>query len=354
MTLQLEESVNNPKSEPLNHENQCPECLVKIENSPKYCSNCGLELFSEPEAPDAVEEPPRKLLYAYHVYAGFLKRLTAYIIDSLIISVGVFIYYQLTSDSSSLSLASSVTKSANNYLFYVIWWGYFTFSESSAYQATFGKRILKIKVVDLNGERLTFLHAGLRQICGALSALSFGIGYLLSIFTEHKQTLHDYLADALVVNISIRASQIKLVNRNRKTMSRTQTVILATTLLLITATFVFWKDISKLNQYFLSDSFASKVLNENLMFQQSLVKFHQKAQKWPENVEQLSQYVSVAVFPDSQFILTGQGDYHQIFSPPHVFDGHMIMWQRTGDQNQKWRCTSHSIDFEDLPAGCRD
>ena len=77
---------------------------------------------------------------------------------------------------------------------------YYALMESSKYQATLGKLALGIKVVDHNGQRLDFSKALLRNLSKLLSAFIFGIGYIMIIFDERKQGLHDKIADTFVVN----------------------------------------------------------------------------------------------------------------------------------------------------------
>ncbi|PZR40319.1 MAG: RDD family protein [Azospira oryzae] len=76
---------------------------------------------------------------------------------------------------------------------------YFTFMESSKTQATVGKLAMGIKVTDLNGNKLDFGKAFVRNLCRLLSNFTFLIGYIIAAFTEKKQALHDIIAGTLVV-----------------------------------------------------------------------------------------------------------------------------------------------------------
>lgn len=78
-------------------------------------------------------------------------------------------------------------------------WLYFTIMESSKYQATFGKIMLGVVVVDDMDERITWGKANARFWSKLISSI-LGIGYFMAIFTEHKQGLHDKIADTYVVN----------------------------------------------------------------------------------------------------------------------------------------------------------
>jgi uncharacterized RDD family membrane protein YckC len=78
-------------------------------------------------------------------------------------------------------------------------WVYYASLESSAWQATLGKKILGLKVTDLAGNRITFGRASGRFFAKILSGMILGIGFLMAGFTERKQALHDILAGCLVL-----------------------------------------------------------------------------------------------------------------------------------------------------------
>jgi len=79
-------------------------------------------------------------------------------------------------------------------------WLYFGLMESSARQATLGKRLLHIFVADGRGRRISFLRASVRYfghiLCWSLAA---GAGFLPTLFTERRQGLHDWLSDCVVL-----------------------------------------------------------------------------------------------------------------------------------------------------------
>jgi uncharacterized RDD family membrane protein YckC len=77
---------------------------------------------------------------------------------------------------------------------------YFTLLESSPLQATLGKLMLGIKVTDLLGKRISFARGTVRFFSKLLSGQLLLIGYLMAVFTEKKQALHDLLAGTLVVS----------------------------------------------------------------------------------------------------------------------------------------------------------
>ena len=56
-----------------------------------------------------------------------------------------------------------------------------------------------MKVTDLAGQRLTFLHAAGRHLAKIISSVTLCIGYIMVAFTEKNQGLHDMIAGTLVV-----------------------------------------------------------------------------------------------------------------------------------------------------------
>ena len=81
---------------------------------------------------------------------------------------------------------------------FIIVYFYFTLSETSVWQGTIGKRLLKIKVTDMQGKRISFKRATIRFLSKILSSQLL-IGYIMILFTTKKQGLHDLIAKTLVL-----------------------------------------------------------------------------------------------------------------------------------------------------------
>ena len=73
------------------------------------------------------------------------------------------------------------------------------FMECSVRQGTFGKSILKVKVCDVEGLRITLGRSFLRNSCKILGFLSLGIGFFVGFFDRKQQCWHDKLARTLVI-----------------------------------------------------------------------------------------------------------------------------------------------------------
>ncbi|NQW26656.1 MAG: RDD family protein [Flammeovirgaceae bacterium] len=76
---------------------------------------------------------------------------------------------------------------------------YFSLLESSHFQASLGKMALGIKVINKQGDRLTFLAALIRNAGKFLSGTLLMGGYIMAAFTGKKQALHDIIAGAYLI-----------------------------------------------------------------------------------------------------------------------------------------------------------
>lgn len=81
----------------------------------------------------------------------------------------------------------------------VIQWLYYAIMESSPCQATLGKMAIGAKVVDQNGNRLSFARATGREWSKFLSSLILLFGYFMVGWDDRKQGLHDKIAGTFVV-----------------------------------------------------------------------------------------------------------------------------------------------------------
>ena len=134
------------------------------------------------------------------IHAGFWRRSAAYTIDYFITFatsyvVGLAVGFGLALGQGAAGAASTV----GGILGLVVGWLYFALQESSAAQATLGKRALGIKVTDDNGRRIGFGRATGRFFGKLLSGLILAIGFMLAGWTARKLALHDMLAGTLVV-----------------------------------------------------------------------------------------------------------------------------------------------------------
>lgn len=82
----------------------------------------------------------------------------------------------------------------------MIWFLYAPVLESSAVRGTLGKFLMGIQVVDLQGQQLNLQTATLRSLLKLVSFAILFLGFILALFTERKQALHDLIMGTQVVN----------------------------------------------------------------------------------------------------------------------------------------------------------
>ena len=186
----------------------CPKCRQQIVGSGRFCPSCGAQLPLSPgETPAAAPAT-----VATGVYAGFWKRFAAFILDYIVVVVlammagaVIGLVYGIGAGAPTDDAASSLGAIAG----LLVWWLYYALMESSATQATLGKMALGIRVVDQEGNAVSFGRATGRNLAKFLSGLILMIGYLMAGFTSRKQALHDIVAGCLVVNRGATGEQMQ-------------------------------------------------------------------------------------------------------------------------------------------------
>jgi uncharacterized RDD family membrane protein YckC len=139
------------------------------------------------------------------VYAGFWLRFAAYLIDTLILGV-VFVPLGLVmgvvmaaSGADETAEVMPLVNMGINVGSIVAGWLYSSLLESSSWQGTVGKKLIGLRVTDLNGYPISFGKATGRYFGKILSSMICLVGFIMVAFTEKQQALHDQLAGTLVV-----------------------------------------------------------------------------------------------------------------------------------------------------------
>lgn len=134
-------------------------------------------------------------------FGGFWIRVGAYFIDLVVLIIPVllisFLFRAVTPAADELELA--IVDMIDSFLSIIVWWVYFAVMNSSEWQATLGKRAVGLKVVDENGNRISFGRATGRYFAEIISGLILLIGYMMVGWTKRKQGLHDMIASTYVV-----------------------------------------------------------------------------------------------------------------------------------------------------------
>lgn len=205
----------------------CPKCGKENSDSAKFCGKCGFALkgiASEQTMPESVSPPPlatespAEKLSAPQVsssipkskrtptplYAGFWRRAAASVYDVFLMNLlgglmGFIIGFVSALVAPHDQNVRTLTQIISGILGFIIGWLYFSLQESSRVGATLGKRMIGIYVTSVEGSGIRFGKATGRFFAKILSALTLGIGFMMSGWTRRKQCLHDLAAKTLVL-----------------------------------------------------------------------------------------------------------------------------------------------------------
>jgi uncharacterized RDD family membrane protein YckC len=142
-----------------------------------------------------VDQPPP--LPAAAPYGGFWVRFAAHFVDGFIIwllTVVLVVIWVVAVEFEGSDIASILWSLS----FVTVGQFYHAYYVSSAKMATPGKRLCGLYVTDVDGHRLSFMHALGRNVAALLSYLTLYIGFFMAGFTERRQALHDKVAGTLV------------------------------------------------------------------------------------------------------------------------------------------------------------
>ena len=166
---------------------KCPECGLINPESAMRC-DCGYDFQSQRMKESYIEFKPK--------FASFWFRFGAFLIDRFLTLI-TFGGLAIIISGSTIIIIEPYT---SVYILFLIYsWIYWAGMECSIKQATVGKIMLKIKVTDLTGKRISFSRASVRFYGKLLSDVTLFIGYLMAALTKKKQALHDILAGCLVI-----------------------------------------------------------------------------------------------------------------------------------------------------------
>jgi uncharacterized RDD family membrane protein YckC len=138
----------------------------------------------------------------YPIYAGFWRRVAAFVVDSLILMIPLLAVDHVFQGRGMIALLLNI----------LIGLAYYAGLHSSAMQATLGKRAFGIKVTDLEGKRIGLPLAIGRYFATWLSMIILFAGFVLAGLTPRRQALHDMICKTLVVDRQTEPDQIADAN----------------------------------------------------------------------------------------------------------------------------------------------
>ena len=139
------------------------------------------------------------------VYAGFFVRLTAFLVDMIIVNAALLV---IRIPMWILSLNSPDNVLVRDFIFqysmvdivcYLLTVLYFTLLTYYT-GATLGKKLFQLRVVSVEDRKMTFFEVLYRESIGRfLSGVIMNLGYLLILAQKEHRGIHDLLADTSVI-----------------------------------------------------------------------------------------------------------------------------------------------------------
>jgi len=101
--------------------------------------------------------------------------------------------------------------------FLILWvfalqWGYFLFFEWLWAGQTPGKRVMGLRVLQMNGTSISFVQAAVRNIVRAADAplpLCYALGFIVAVCNRHHRRLGDLAAGTFVVHMERKARAVR-------------------------------------------------------------------------------------------------------------------------------------------------
>jgi len=225
----FQESSQESFQQPFQASFQCPNCGFQQPHS-EECMKCGI-IFSKYKPRTEMPSPPspysaggfgldkhfidEQVEPSPMTYAGFWRRLGAYLIDGIVVGIIMKIstsvmmiplsrYFSriyLSNNPQQLEVmvpslmiilvTSMLVGMSLQALYFILMWGY--------KGATLGKMALKIKIVNTEGSDISYGSAFLRYIGTIISGIPLCLGYLWMLWDDKKQTWHDKIASTCVI-----------------------------------------------------------------------------------------------------------------------------------------------------------
>ena len=160
------------------------------------------EQISEQVEQTVISSPVKKRVKVIDVYldktAGFWIRLWAFILDSLVVAaiVGILVnpifhLFDWSLNDTKWYAPIGIVSGTFYYIYFVIM--------TKIFQQTLGKMVFGLKVVQANGEKLTWSTVIFRELVCRFISNKIPVVYIMVAFMPKNQSLGDWIADTTVI-----------------------------------------------------------------------------------------------------------------------------------------------------------
>ena len=129
---------------------------------------------------------------------NLFRRLASIFYDGVLV-VAIVIITSLPFYSFNVAESFLLKLTMQLYFYLIIQYFFVWFWVNST--ATLGMKSWKIKIVDINGNNISYKKAIVRFNVSILSISIFGLGFLISLFRKDKKCLHDIISRTQLIKI---------------------------------------------------------------------------------------------------------------------------------------------------------
>lgn len=170
----------------------CPKCGRSVDMANDTCPHCG---YKFKELNDYFKKMEKgKFDTVGSKYAGLLKRMIAFLIDFVLVTLICLIF---------ISFGIIMQYNYENYMYIVfivvVFWVYKIILEGTL-SVTIGKKLTGIQVVTIAEEKIGFVKSLLRNFSMIFNVLTLGIGIIMILFNKKSMALHDIISKTIVIN----------------------------------------------------------------------------------------------------------------------------------------------------------
>lgn len=138
-------------------------------------------------------------------YAGFFRRLSAYLIDIILYNLLLMIFglylgvfaglFKIDISSYILLLQTPIASKFLGYVFFIMYFTFFCFF----YKTSPGKYLFRLQILSDKGIKPSLISSFIRSSLQPFSMLLFGVGYVQMFKDPKKQAWHEKMAKTIVI-----------------------------------------------------------------------------------------------------------------------------------------------------------
>ncbi len=320
----------------------CTKCGATNPDNTAFCSAC-----AQPLGATAGAAAPLSVFDAG--YAGFWRRYAATFLDGLVVSLmllPVAFVGGLLAGVLGLGKSIAIVGLILYALFCIGYAAYYVVMESGERGATFGKRWVKIRVVDMQGNRVSTGRALGRFVAHLLSYMTGYLGFIIQPFTPRKQALHDMVSGTVIVKTEKDPSPVVVV-----------LVAIANALLVVAVVGVMAAIAIRAYQEDVAKTKITAAAQIGDTASKAVEGYYRRTGRVPASIAETQVQLTTPPFVSAVEVNPANGEVHVTFAGnlPAAIAGKYLSFVPSvaADETITWTCSANDIPPELLPEDCQ-